>query len=281
MKAFLTLIFAFILVLNNLNCQELMKIGEVFDFEISDEFHFSDYGYNKPPNANRITIIDKYYSDNGDTINYIEAHDSYFTNIIWEPEPHLEYHFWTDTINVQYFNLDSSLYYYETGFQYDTSVYISSDYCDSLVNECYYEIGQLDPDYYHKIYGKGLGLVYTILPGTGSPPLADAIGLFYYKKNGIECGTPDTTMIGIKNDYKESTRFEIYPNPTKSKVFIRANNSIKSFELFLINSRGRQIYNHALFGDKNEINVKSLERGIYFLKIINGREIQTFKIIKD
>ena len=265
----------------SLSSQELMTIGEVFNFEINDEFHYSSNLPGQPPNADRITIIDKYYSTNGDTLNFVESHNSYWTTINYEP-PYLTYHFWTDTVTIKYFDIDSSIYYYDIGFQYDTSFFYSEYYCDSLINKCeYYIEGSFEPDFYRNTYGRGIGQVGEYLEYGGVMDPSVNISLFYYKKNGVECGSPDTTMVGIRNNTEQFKEFEIYPNPTKSKVFIRANKSIENFELFLFNSSGTQIYSNTFFGDKNEINIKNLERGVYFLKIINSGKIKTFKLLKE
>lgn len=280
MKNALLTMIVFALCLS-LSGQELMTIGEVFDFEVNDEFHYTSNLTGEPPNADRITIIDKYYSTNGDTLNIVESHDSYWTTINYEP-PYLTYHFWTDTVTVQYFDLDSSIYYYDSGFQNDTNIYISEYYCDSLINKCeYYVGGSFEPDFYRNSYGRGLGRVEAYMEYGGVADPAVNTNLFYYKKNGVECGIPDTTMVGIRNNNERSAKFEVYPNPVKSKVFINAHNSIENFELFLFNSSGIQIYNKAFFGDKHEINMKNLERGIYFLEILNEGEMKTFKIIRE
>ena len=265
----------------SLSGQELMTTGEVFNYEINDEFHFTSSLNEQPPNADRITIIDKFYSTNGDTVNYVAFHDSYWTTINYEP-PYLTYHFWTDTVTVTYFDLDSSIYYYDIGFQDDTSIYNSAYYCDSLINECEYSVGGgIEPDYYRNSYGRGIGQVAEYMEYGGVMDPAVNTYLFYYKKNGVECGTPDTTMVGIRNTNLQFTNFEIFPNPTKSSVYIRAKNSVENFDLFLIDCSGRQIDTYALFGDKNKINLNCVERGIYFLEIINDGEIETFKIIKE
>ena len=278
-NALLTLIVFWLSL--SLSGQELMTIGEVFNYEISDEFHFTSSLDEQPPNADRITIIDKYYSINGDTVNYVEFHNSYWTTINNEP-PYLTYHFWTDTVTVKYFDLDSSIYYYDIGFQDDTSIFYSEYFCDSLINMCEYTVGGgFEPDFYRNSYGHGIGQVGEYMEYGGVMDPAVNTNLFYYKKNGVECGTPDTTLVGINNNNERSSKFEIFPNPVKSNVFIRANNSIENFELFLFNSRGRQIYNNAFFGDKNEISMKNFDQGVYFLEIINDGEIQTFKIIKE
>jgi hypothetical protein len=265
----------------SLSGQELMTIGEVFNFDINDEFHFRSSLNGQPPNADRITILDKYYSQDGDTVYYVVFHDSYWTTIIWDPEPHLEYYFWTATTTLKYYNLNLSLYYYDIGFQDDTSILYIEYYCDSLINKCEYYIGGgFEPDFYRNSYGRGIGQVgeYMEYGGVMDPSVNN--NLFYYKKNGVECGLPDTTMVGIKNNIELFKEFEIFPNPARSKLFISANNSIENFDLFLFNSSGSKIDNYTLFGNRNEINITGLERGIYFLEILYEDEIQSFKIIK-
>ena len=79
--------------------QELMTIGEVFNFEIGDKFQIEGQADNEPPNADRIQIIGKYHSANGDTLHYIRYHDSYLTYV---EGGELHYHFWTKTDTVSY-----------------------------------------------------------------------------------------------------------------------------------------------------------------------------------
>jgi len=55
-----------------------MTIGEVFDFEIGDEFQIRGSATGQPPNADWITIIAKEYSTESDTVFYHRYHDSYF-----------------------------------------------------------------------------------------------------------------------------------------------------------------------------------------------------------
>ena len=184
MKKHLTTLLLLTQLLNQIEGQELLKIGEVFNFDVNDEFHYSGNNPEQPPNADRIKIIEKYYSVTGDTLFYVRSHDSYFTTIIWDPEPYLEYYFWTDTTTKFYYHLDSSIYYYDVGFQYDTSIYYSNFFCDSLINECEYEIGEFEPDYYLNIYGKGLGLVYEFLFQGVVLQWLMILGCFITKKTG-------------------------------------------------------------------------------------------------
>lgn len=121
---FLVLISLLSLVIINTYCQELLTIGETFDFEIEDKFQYESFLPEQPPNADRITITGKYYSVNGDTVFYVQYHNSYFSTVIWYPEPHLEYYFWTRTDTVFYTKLDSCISSYSGGAQYDTSMFL-------------------------------------------------------------------------------------------------------------------------------------------------------------
>ena len=63
-------LFIFILttsIFMSVNAQDILKIREVFDYEIGDEFQFTSStihypGEFIPQNADRIKIIGKYYS---------------------------------------------------------------------------------------------------------------------------------------------------------------------------------------------------------------------------
>lgn len=280
MKTIFTLAITLTILLGNINCQELMKIGEVFDFEINDEFHTSGNAPDQPPNADRQTIIDKYYSINSDTVYYVIAHDSYQTIVEWEPEPHLEYSFNIDTTTVYYTNLDSSLYYFYEGFQYDTNIYYATDYCDSLVNECEFAIGEFEPDYFRKSFAKGLGLVYSFQYSGSAPGVQFDRRMFYYNKNGNECGVPDLTTVGIKNNSFELNNYEVYPNPVKSMLYIKNLSGDENFKIRLINSQGQLIKAKALMGNINMIDIKDIPKGILCLEIIRKDKIERLKILK-
>lgn len=255
--------------------QELMTIGEVFDFEINDEFYFRSSLNGQSPNADRITIIDKYYSQNGDTVNYVESHNSYWTDIIWEPEPYLEYHFWTSTGTVKYYDLDSSIYYYDIGFQDDTIIFYNE--CDSLINMCEYSIGGgFEPDFYRNTYGRGIGQVGEYMEYGGVMDPAVNTNLFYYKKNGVECGMPDTTTVGINDDFKQYKEFEIYPNPAKEILHID-NASGSHVQLFSIT--GSLISESKIKTDHFELKLNGVPEGMYYLRFEKDLEIQTKKII--
>lgn len=65
-----------------------------------------------------------------------------------------------------------------------------------------------------------------------------------------------------------------YPNPVNENIFIE-NNQNSDYEIYDIN--GKKILN----GYDNQINVSSLEKGIYILKLIKDDKVSTKKFIKE
>ena len=254
------------------NGQNLMTIGEVFNYEIGDEFQITGTADNQPPNADRIKIVGKYFSPNSDTLFYIRYHNSYYTEVIWGDNPYLEYHFWTKTDTVFYTNLDSSLVYYDQGFEESQYIKNSPALCDSLINGCSYDIG---PGYENDVvineYGRGLGQTYAYYYAYQANASLWRNTLFYYKKGGDECGVPDSTTVGINEETTTNQKFSIYPNPVKSTLIVENNNQSEFYEYKIMNLTGKIILKSKFRGKQNKINIEYLRNGLYFL-YINTKE---------
>lgn len=259
--------------------QELMTIREVFNFEIGDKFQIKGTADNQPPNADRIEIIGKYYSVNEDTLYYIRFHDSYLTYV---GISQLHYYFWTKTDTVSYTNLDSSIVYFDQGFQLDQYVENSTALCDSLINGCAYEYGSgFENDYIVNEYGKGLGKTYAYYYSGQGQDVLWRNKLFYYKKGGFECGVSDTLTAGIDKINSQEFKFTIYPNPATSAINIKNETQFDFFHCIIANSLGQIILSEQLNGTQNKLNINHLKNGIYFLQINSGNHITIKKFIKE
>ncbi len=264
------------------NGQELMKIGEVFNFEIGDEFQIKGTADNQPPNADRIKIIGKYFSQNSDTVIYVRYHNSYYTEVIWDNNPYLEYHFWTKTDTVFYTNLDSSLIYYEQGFEQNRYIKNSPALCESLINGCSYDVGPgYENDHYINEYGKGLGKTYAYYYDYQAHAVLWRNTLFYYKKGDRECGTPDTTTVGINEMTVTTQEFSIYPNPVKSILTVDNNSGSEFYRYEILNLSGKVILKSNFRGKQNKITTENLKRGLYFLRINTKNETFINKFVKE
>jgi hypothetical protein len=140
--------------------QDLLTIGEVFDFSVGDKFQISGIGNGQPPNCDRITITGKYYSMDSDTLYYVRYHDSYNSEMLMEL-PYITYHFWTKTDTVFYSGLDLNITHFRDWVAFDTSMYaydtinaVSETYCDSILNGLHFEKNAFEPDKYIINIGK-------------------------------------------------------------------------------------------------------------------------------
>jgi hypothetical protein len=111
--------------------------------------------------------------------------------------------------------------------------------------------------------------------------LADAAGeYFVVVSNG--CVSVSNTII-LQNELgigiEESNQFVIYPNPTKSELFIFDFKNLKSpFEI--VNVLGQKVIQGVLSGLNTKIDVHNFKPGTYFLIIKNENEnIKPFKFI--
>jgi hypothetical protein len=263
------------------NAQELMKVREVFDFEIGDLYQsrtISGNNYTSTCGLDRISIIDKFYSVGNDTLFYIQFHDNYWM----EPgNQSIIYHFFTLTDTIFFTHLDSSMIYYDPNLQYDPTYSLSAHLCDSLLNGCSY--GTFENEQISTEYGKGLGetqYLYDNNQGLVYWYYSDR-NLFYYKKGTEECGTPDLTTVGLHAYDRISPEFSVYPNPVASFLMIRNELPVNDFNFRIQNSLGQVLLEDQLIGSDNSVNISQLKTGIYFLTIKNETKSMSMKFIKE
>lgn len=101
--------------------------------------------------------------------------------------------------------------------------------------------------------------------------MIDKDGKFTYSKIAI---------IEIAND----RTFVIYPNPVKDLLLIKTNSSLNSTEIRISDQNGKivlkQIAANMQEGMSNKINVANLKKGVYYLQLITGNDVQTAKFFK-
>jgi hypothetical protein len=255
----------------NSTAQELMTVGEVFDFQINDEFH-REYGPTAPPNAERLKVVDKYYSDNNDTLYYC-FHDFSYSSFPVDAET-MEYEFTDDTITRAYPHPDSSIVIYDTVFMHDT-IYDTHD-CGRITNAYYYQIGGFEPMQYAAEYGSGLGLCYQY-ENQGGNDSGLSTTLFYYKKGSETCGTPDLTS--DISSFDDSDRVSVYPNPAKGRTWVKSNLVMKRIKMY--NALGQNVITCHPNTKHANINLSHLKKGNYYLEIINYNSIYRTQLIVE
>ncbi len=76
---------------------------------------------------------------------------------------------------------------------------------------------------------------------------------------------------------KEFEAFSVYPNPSSTIVHIKGTNKVKIVSLMDISGKNVQAIPHNKL--KNELDISSIENGVYFLKIQTINGIITKKLI--
>ena len=73
--------------------------------------------------------------------------------------------------------------------------------------------------------------------------------------------------------------FKMYPNPTNgNKVYF---NLSENAQIQIYNVLGKQVLNTKLSKDDNTININTLSKGVYMVKITTGKQATLKKLIKN
>lgn len=90
----------------------------------------------------------------------------------------------------------------------------------------------------------------------------------------------DQTATGI--DIPNTNELKIYPNPNKGVFFVQLGDSYSiNTKIVIYNSLGVQVYETLAQENKTEIDLSDMKRGIYFIRVTDGNQTRTQKIIKQ
>jgi hypothetical protein len=281
MKTLLSFIILFYFF--TIQAQEILTVGEVYNFEPGDQFQLKNPSYLVSPNAVRLTITGKAYSANRDSVFYTIARDNYTSDRTGNDNPERKYFFIRDTIKEVYTNLDSSVLTslsleVNEWVSFDTISVINSDYCGMQV----YGVGTSYPmgSWNRWLFGKGLGLVSV----TGASEECgcdffpyNSLSMFYFKKGGIECGTPDNLTVLQENN--SIGILNIYPVPASQLLNVEFTQRGKELHfVFLLNSSGIVLM-YSTGSEPVQFDVSSLPDGMYFVRIETREEFFTRKVV--
>ncbi len=74
------------------------------------------------------------------------------------------------------------------------------------------------------------------------------------------------------------TEFAIYPNPVNNTLFINGGNSTYSYEMY--NGMGQKVASGDATGN-TQINVSSMMKGVYFLRLTTGTQVRMEKVVVE
>lgn len=71
----------------------------------------------------------------------------------------------------------------------------------------------------------------------------------------------------------------LYPNPATDKVTVFVNNAAAETQITVLNALGQVVLTRGNVTEKNELNTESLAKGVYFVRVGNGKTATTNKLI--
>jgi len=98
--------------------------------------------------------------------------------------------------------------------------------------------------------------------------------------NTINCGALEKGMPAlVKNNFTESDKIKIYPNPTYDQITIESTEIINSIEIFDITGKNIQGVKttHQEFKTQTHLSVSTLKNGLYYIKINNNNTVKFIK----
>jgi hypothetical protein len=115
--------------------------------------------------------------------------------------------------------------------------------------------------------------------GGGPVNLTDSNGLVIYSTNGSYCSGES---INFKSDgvlsveANEVIQVVLYPNPTTGLLNIQTNRSI---DIAVFDITGKKVFNASNISNENQIDLSSLNAGLYLVKLNDGTSESTQKLI--
>jgi len=256
-KAFF--LFPLFLLSLSLSAQNYSTRGEVFDFEIGDEFHFSEGGsyYGGGGSGGHSTwynieVTDKYYSANLDTVHYqrfVETLTSSSEVPEWVYECHYDWLAYTDLNSI--FPADSILY----GPDYNGRK-MSWDYVHD------------PPNFQHdNIWVDGCGKVHRYWYQNDPPNFTSEFtyNLVYFKKGSEEWGTPHI-IVGTEELDEYLNTITLFPNPAGDRIQLSVDNNVVIEEMRMFDQMGKMIL--TVSSNYKNIDVSDLNPGLYVVEII-------------
>lgn len=265
-------------LIQNISSQTITK-REAFDFEISDEFHYSYNTFGQYPTPYRKEIIkEKHYNLQEDSLFYTIEKYNYNPSIIDTPSIHVEYEITIKTENLIITNLDSLVTFSLVDFEYDSITTYNDSMCFRKTEKNIFSSGY---SYYcDYTFGKGIGQTFFSHSEEGSSTPLLEWSLIAYKKNNDSCGVPINIPLNI-NENTTSQGFKAFPNPAKNNFQLNFFDSKFEKQINIYNIFGQELLSITSNNSIENINVSNWKKGNYFVKITSNNCVKFEKLLVE
>lgn len=271
---YLLLIFIIFSAPISVLCQETPTLGEVYDFNVGDVFHYTEQasyggeGANGGMNSIVISeVIHKEFLENENSVKYKFYKRSFISSSDY-PEPYIE----ERIDSITYSDLDQVI---SGGVITENPNEFNGRKTIRVENES----GNI---YSYEWFTIGCGRTYYEFDD--SYPYAYSeyeMIVVYYKKGNEEWGE-EQIILGINKEDSKSNDFLIFPNPVQNQLNIKTDFS-KEYEIHIYNSMGQFIEKHVQSSSNTSIEIEEYLSGIYIVHIVDskGLSIEKIKFLKS
>jgi len=100
------------------------------------------------------------------------------------------------------------------------------------------------------------------------------------KNNGNKMGETEDDIVNEIEDISEFAAISVYPNPSNGVIHIDFSDYQEKVQVILYGSAGQQLLNQELNGYiQNTLDLSAYPKGVYFLRLVVGSEIESRKIV--
>jgi hypothetical protein len=111
----------------------------------------------------------------------------------------------------------------------------------------------------------------------------DTFGTFYVTVEDTNgCMASDTVVIAypVSNNFATFGEVSVYPNPTTGKFYIEIeNNVVDGVQLTIADITGKVIVKDVIRTSRYEVDLTTYNKGLYFVKLVNGTSVEVYKVI--
>ncbi len=110
----------------------------------------------------------------------------------------------------------------------------------------------------------------------------DTFGTFYVTVEDTNgCSASDTVVVAyaVSNSYAVLGDVRIYPNPTSGIFYIEVPNNSGDVELTISDITGKVVVRNVVRTSKVSIDLSKYNKGLYFVKLVSGNDVEVYKVI--
>ena len=100
--------------------------------------------------------------------------------------------------------------------------------------------------------------------------------------NAHGCSDSAEVTVSVGTGIGENSQLssvELYPNPTRDKLFIKTSQPINTIEIFTMT--GTMVRQQSCWSDNIEIDVQNLSTGMYVIRLVSDHAVETRRFVKE